>query len=102
MARKECFRLFRGLKMNYKKLYKKERNSKLYHKDMTKHYKELFETSVSELKFKNMQVSMLVWELEFIQEATNDKLVKNVIDIVLARKINDDLFHSRNLFDKKD
>lgn len=88
--------------MNYKKLYKKEKNRNLYNKEMHEHYKELFETSVWELKFKNMQVDMLVNELEFIQESTNDKLFKNVIDIVLARKINDDMFHSRNLFDKRD
>jgi hypothetical protein len=29
-------------------------------KDMVEHYKELFETAVNELKFKNMQVNMLV------------------------------------------
>lgn len=73
-----------------------------YNKEMVKHYKALFETAISELKFKNIQVDMLVWELEFLKESSSDRLVKSTIDLIITRKINDDLWHSRNLFDKKD
>jgi len=69
-------------------------------KDMLEHYKELFISAVDELKFRNMQVYMLVSELEFLQEATNDKLTKNTIDVILARKMCDDLFHSRKFAEK--
>ena len=67
--------------------------------EMRKHYEELFVSAVNELKFKNMQVDMLVWELRFIKEATNDDLASRTIDVVLQRKITDDLFHSRKIWD---
>ena len=66
--------------------------------DMRTHYEELFISAVNELKFKNMQVDMLVWELEFLQTATNDDLVSKTIDVILARKITDDLFHYRKIW----
>jgi hypothetical protein len=65
---------------------------------MRKHYEELFVSAVNELKFKNMQVDMLVWELRFIKEATNDDLASRTIDVVLQRKITDDLFHYRKIW----
>ena len=71
-------------------------------KELTTHYKELFTTCVSELKFKNMIVDMLESELEFIQVATNDELVKKTIDVVLARKTVDYLFHNRKIWETCD
>lgn len=71
-------------------------------KELTTHYQELFETAVKELKFKNMIVEMLENELEFIQTATNDELVKKTIDCVLARKMVDYLFHNRKIWETCD
>jgi hypothetical protein len=34
--------------------------SRNFYKEMMEHYQELFDTAISELKFKNMQVDMLV------------------------------------------
>lgn len=71
-------------------------------KEMRTHFEDLFQTAVDELKFKNMLVDMLEKELEFLQTATNDNLVKQTIDIILARKISDVLFHNRKIWEISD
>lgn len=71
-------------------------------KEMRIHFEDLFQTAVDELKFKNMLVDMLEKELEFLQTATNDNLVKQTIDIILARKMSDVLFHNRKIWENCD
>ena len=68
---------------------------------MRDHYKELFETSVSELKFKNMEIDFLYTALDEIASMTNDNLTRMVAENMKQRHQLDKLIHTRTLFSHK-
>jgi hypothetical protein len=85
--------------MNYKQLKKKVKELEVRNntnKGLKTHYKELFETAISELKFKNMQVEILLKELDQIDSFTTDKLVKQVIQLIKTRHVLDISINYRN------
>jgi len=66
--------------------------------EMRDHYKELFETSVSELKFTNMQIEFLYNALDEIRAMTSDPLSRESADLSIQRHLLDKLIHARQLF----
>ena len=66
--------------------------------EMHAHYKELFETSISELKFEKLNVAYLLSILEEIESFTNDAIVELVIDNARQRHDLDKVIHARNIF----
>lgn len=67
-------------------------------KEMVKHYKELSETGISELRFKNLCVDYLLSVLDEIEKVTDDGLVKAIVQNSRARHILDKNIHSMLLF----
>lgn len=85
--------------MNYKQLKKKVKDLEARNntnKGLKTHYQELYEVALSELKFKNTQVSTLLAELEQIDSFTTDKLVKQVIQLIKTRHVLDISINYRN------
>jgi len=85
--------------MNYKQLRKKIKELEARNntnKGLKIHYKELFDTAIGELKFKNMQVEILLKELDQIDSFTTDKLVKQVIQLIKTRHVLDISINYRN------
>lgn len=67
-------------------------------KEMVKHYKELSETGISELRFKNLCVDYLLSVLDEIEKVTDDDLAKAIVQNSRARHILDKNVHSMLLF----
>jgi len=68
--------------MNYKR-YKKLKIKYKVQRDMREHYQELFTTSISELKSKNMQVEFLKNLINEIETLNNNNMSKNLIKGVI-------------------
>jgi hypothetical protein len=66
--------------------------------EMRDHYKELFETSISELRFTNMQIEFLYNALDEIRAMTTDNLARESADLSIQRHFLDKLIHARQLF----
>lgn len=74
--------------------------NELFHKEMHEHYKELFETAVSELKYEKMNVSFLYSLIEEL-EVLWDDLVKAVIENGKNRHELDKIIHAKLLFQEE-
>ena len=61
---------------SYKTKFKKQRQ-------ITKEYKELFETAVNELRNKNMQVEFLLNSIDEVQTLVKKDVHNNIIDQVI-------------------
>ena len=72
-------------------------------KELLKHYKELFEASINELQFSNLQIEFLKNTLNEVlnlnNQKVNPKLIKQVIDNAIERHYLDKLIHN-NLIGK--
>ena len=66
-------------------------------KELYLHYKELFQSGTSELKFKNMIIESLLNALYEVQAVTNDDMIKKVIDNYIERYNLDLLVHARKI-----
>lgn len=66
--------------------------------DIKDHYKESFNTAISELKFEKMNVDFLRTTLEEIETLTKDVLIKTIIWNMLERHELDKQVHARILF----
>ena len=71
--------------------------------EMRKHYEELFNTSVGELKFSNISNEYLLSVLQEIQTLTEseDPLIYKIVENAIERNNLDKLVHTRTLFGKK-
>ena len=67
-------------------------------KERVKHYKELLEVGISELKFSNMLNDSLLGTLSEIETFTSDKLAKEVIKNAKERYNLDKIVHARVIF----
>ena len=67
---------------------------------MREHFEELFNTSVWELKFANLQIEHLKASLHEIQVIVKDPLIERVIENSLERSNLDKFIHTRLLFGK--
>jgi hypothetical protein len=65
---------------------------------MRDHYKELFQTSVKELRFANLCVDNLYNTLDEIEAFTTDELVKMVIKNTKERHNLDKFIHAKLAF----
>ena len=81
----------------YYQLSTMKKQPKAYWKEMTTHYKELYEVALKELRFKNMKVDYLLSVFDEIEAFTYDKLVKGVIDNAKERNHLDSLIHYREV-----
>jgi hypothetical protein len=84
--------------MNYKNL----KASYKAKNDLYKHYKDLFETSLIELKFEKLQADYLMNILDEVLELNNKKvnpkLIKQVIENAKERHYLDKLIHADLIF----
>ena len=72
---------------------------KLANKEMTTHYKQLFETTCKEHRFQLLQVEFLKNELEQIISFTNDNLAKKAAEMAIERHNLDKIIHARKIFE---
>lgn len=86
--------------MNYNTLKKKVKNLKernQINKALRITYKELYESAIIELRFKNLQVLNLRTELDQLSVFTTDILVKKAIELIIKRFDLDIAIHYRNV-----
>lgn len=69
-----------------------------YNKEMKEKYQSLFDTSVSELRFKNMKVDFLLNALNEVEvlcgKGVNQKIIKQVIKNAKERNDIDTIIHN--------
>ena len=80
-------------------LEQKDHNKYIVQKEMRDHYQELFETSVNELRFSNLQISHLKSILDEVHEL-GDEVVKAVIENGKNRNELDKIIHAKKLFEE--
>jgi len=66
--------------------------------ELKEHYKELYETALSELKFEKLCVKHLYSVLDEILTISDDELAKAVIENGTNRHRLDKLIHAKGLF----
>lgn len=66
------------------------------------HYKDLFDTSVDELKFTRMSIDGLIAVISEIEQLSEDTLIDAVIENWLNRYRLDKLIHARLLFNEEE
>jgi len=76
----------------------KKKQPKTADSEMKIHYKELFETSVNELKFQRLLNDSLISIIDECITISKDVLVCAVLENAKNRYELDKLIHSRNLF----
>jgi hypothetical protein len=85
--------------MNYKTLKKQYKANK----ELLKHYKEMYCTTVKELRFEKMQVDYLLGVLNEIEELAsqklNPKLIEQIVTNAKERQTLDKLINSSLIFD---
>jgi len=74
---------------------KKLKQQKEANKELYLHYKELFEVSVSELKFYKMRVENLKNIINEIETVTDDNITKKLCKIGIERDNLDTIIHNR-------
>lgn len=80
----------------FKKI-KKLKQQKEANKELYSHYKELFEVSVSELKFYKMRIENLKNIIEEIETITDDNLTKKLCKIGIERDNIDTIIHNKTI-----